>query len=262
MTDRENAVSAVADAGAEYALTHFRTELEVETKSNKSDLVTEIDRTTQDRIVTAIRESFPDDEIVGEENEQRKTVPESGHAWIVDPIDGTQNYVAGMRVWVTSVALVEDGEPTAAVTVAPALSDRYAATSSDVTRNGRSISVSETTDPKAALVASTLRLSNTGADTFGRFARVTADRFGEIRRLGSAQLTLSLVAAGALDAVVGFAPEPNAWDTVAGAYHVRQAGGRVSDLDGREWTPKSRGIVASNGHVHEPLLEAVTATIG
>jgi len=82
--------------------------------------VTEADRAAQRTVIESIRETFPDDAIVGEEEDERKTVPETGAAWVIDPIDGTSNYVRDIRVWGTAVAAVVDGEPVAAATVARA----------------------------------------------------------------------------------------------------------------------------------------------
>ncbi|WP_129115417.1 inositol monophosphatase family protein [Halegenticoccus tardaugens] len=261
MESRDTVAIEAVRTGAAYASEHFRSDLAVEQKSSKTDVVTEIDRSTQHRIISAIDEYFPNDAIVGEEEDERKTVPEDGYAWIIDPIDGTQNYVRGIRAWVTSVAVVRDGEPINAINAAPALCDHYRATPDGTTRNGWSISVSTRTDPETFAVAPTLRWTRANSATVGALADEIVNRFGELRRIGSAQLTLSLVASGAIDAVVAFDPEPNPWDTVAGAYLIDRAGGTVTDVHGDEWTPHSRGLVASNGEAHDALLDAVrTAT--
>ncbi|MFC6823605.1 inositol monophosphatase family protein [Halopelagius fulvigenes] len=259
MTTRETLSVDAAHEGAEYANRHFRSDLTVERKSSKTDVVTDIDRTTQRRVVSVIRDHFPDDAVVGEEEEERKTVPEEGYAWIIDPIDGTQNYTRGMHDWTTSVAVVEDGTPLSAVNVAPARGETYRATENGTRCDGRSVSVTDATDSETFVVAPTLRWTAGNADTVGSLSEILTERFGEVRRLGSAQLTLSMVASGALDAAVAFDEDPNAWDTVAGAYHVTQAGGTVTDLDGDPWRPHARGIVASNGEAHDALLDAVNA---
>ena len=101
---REAVAVEAAETGAEYAFEHFRTDFDIEQKGDKTDLVTEIDRETQRRVISTIRERFPDDAVVGEEEDERKTVPESGYAWVIDPIDGTQNFTRGTNAWVTSVA--------------------------------------------------------------------------------------------------------------------------------------------------------------
>ncbi|WP_254547017.1 inositol monophosphatase family protein [Halomarina pelagica] len=261
MPSRETiAIDAACDA-ADYAQRHFRTALAVERKSGKTDLVTDVDRMTQRRVMSTVEEYFPDDGIVGEEGDERGSVPERGVAWIVDPIDGTGNFVRGIPQWVTSVAVVRDGEPTSSVNVAPALGERYRATADGATRNGQRIAVSRRSDPETFLVGATLRWAAADSAAVGALARAVVDRFGELRRFGSAQLTLSLVASGALDAAVAFSPRPNAWDTVAGAHLVERAGGTVTDLDGDRFTPDGRGIVASNGTAHDEVRSAISEAV-
>lgn len=257
MVTRESAVASIAESGSELAATRFRTAMDVETKSSKVDPVTAADRRTQAHIVERIESTFPDDIIVGEEDDALKTLPDTGTAWIVDPIDGTLNFSRGLRAWVTSVAVVEDRDPIGAANIAPALGDAYVATPDSVTLNGTSLSVSDTADPESFLVGSTLRVQPADHDRIGLVADRVTERFGEFRRIGSAQLTLSLVASGALEAVVGFDAEPNPWDTVGGVYHVRQAGGTVTDLDGNRWEPGGPGLVASNGRCHDAVQAVV-----
>lgn len=124
--DRVTVAERAARAGADVAHGTFRTNIAVEPKG-KNDVVTEVDRTAQRVVIETIHESFPDDTIVGEEADERKTVPEAGRPWVIDPTDGTHNYVRGIRAWGTAVAAVVDGEPVAAATACPALGDVSAA---------------------------------------------------------------------------------------------------------------------------------------
>ena len=261
MVTRESTVESIAENGSELAASQFRTTMSVETKSSKIDPVTAADRATQADIIERIEATFPDDAIVGEEEGALKTIPETGYAWIIDPIDGTLNYSRGLNEWVTSVAVVEGCEPIAAANVAPALGDTYTATAESVTRNETALSVSETTDPESFLVASTLRLQTADHERIGVLADRIIERFGEFRRTGSAQLTLSLVASGSLDAVIGFDMDPKPWDTVGGVFQVRRAGGTVTDLDGDQWTPGGPGLVASNGQCHDAVLAIAQETV-
>lgn len=262
MGRRESEVVSIAESGAELAAERFRTVLQVETKSSQIDPVTEVDRETQSRIVATIEELFPDDTIVAEEDDALKRVPENGYAWVIDPIDGTLNYSRGLGVWVTSVAVIEDQTPIATVNVVPQLNEQYTATSDGATLNGMEISVSETTDPASFLVGSTLRLHTDEHQQFGVLADTVIDRFGEFRRTGSAQLTLSLVASGALDALIGLKQVADPWDTIAGVFHVRQAGGTVTDIHGNQWNPGSEGLVASNGRLHGDVVDVAQETLG
>ncbi|MFB6199090.1 MAG: inositol monophosphatase, partial [Halobacteriaceae archaeon] len=137
-----------AIAGAEVASSHFRTGLEVEMKQGKTDVVTRADRETQRRIIEVLREEFPEDAIVSEEEDELKSVPDSGAAWIIDPIDGTNNFVRDVPIWATSVAVVNDGKTMGAANVLPELEDRYVSDGTDVTLNGTRVTVSDRSDPE------------------------------------------------------------------------------------------------------------------
>lgn len=259
MVSRETAIIDLARSGAEYALDQFRTDFCVEEKSSRTDLVTNADLETQRQIVAEIEESFPSDAIVGEEDDKLKTIPEEKYAWVIDPIDGTHNFAHGMNEWVTSVALVEDSETVSTANVAPALGEEYMSTTNKVARNGRQVSVSDKRDPDIFRVASTLRPKTHGRCAERGMTNEIISRFGELRVLGTAQLTLSSVASGMLDAAIGINPAPSDWDTVAGVHQIRSAGGTVTDIRGNEWTPGGPGLVASNGRIHEELVAVAEA---
>ncbi|HMB51560.1 MAG TPA: inositol monophosphatase [Natronoarchaeum rubrum] len=254
--DPASVAERAARAGGETAAETFRGRLDVETKSNEADLVTQADRAAQRAVLTELRDATPDVPIVAEEADARKEVPAEGPAWIVDPIDGTANYVRGIQFWATSVAAVEDGEPVAAANVLPALGDAYVTDGSTARMNGEPVSVSERSNPAAFAVALTMWWGFTEEGSYGDTIARLGERFGDLRRIGAAQPTLSLVASGALDAAATPIP-PNPWDAVAGVGLVRAAGGVVTDVHGDRWTVDSEGLVASNGRAHDRLVDAV-----
>ena len=260
-TSRRTVALEAARAGASVADAAFRTELVVETKASKTDVVTQADRDAQRAVFEVIEETFPDEPIVGEEADAPKTVPESGPAWIVDPIDGTANFVRGLPLFATAVASVIDGEPVATAIVCPALDDGYRVGTGGPVRNGRPISVSTRSDPEACAVCPTLWWGQGRRGEYSRATRAIVSRFGDLRRFGSAQLELATVAAGGLDATVTNVVA-NPWDTVAGVHLVRAAGGTVTDLDGERWRHDSTGLVASNGAIHEEALAAANEIDG
>jgi myo-inositol-1(or 4)-monophosphatase len=251
---RETALDA-ARAGAAIAQDRFRTELSVETKDGKTDVVTAADRDAQRAVRDRIREAYPDDPVVGEENDLPTTVPPDGPAWIVDPIDGTNNYVREFPTWVTAVAAVVDGEPVASAIVAPELGDTYVAGDDGFTRNETQLTVSDIDNPDSAAVCPTLWWPRDRRDEYSDITTAILTDFGDIRRYGSAQLELAMVASGTLDGVVSNI-RANPWDTVAGAHLLRQAGGTVTDLRETRWQHDSTGLVGSNGRIHEDLLSA------
>ncbi|MEF8829531.1 MAG: inositol monophosphatase [Haloarcula sp.] len=271
MTDashRAAVAERAARAGGVVAREQFRGDLSVESKANKNDLVTATDRDAQRQVVATIREAFPGDRFLCEEDlstlsgpetahdaEAVDSVPDSGAAWVIDPIDGTANYIRGMRLWATSVCAVVDGEPVASATYLPSYGDLYAVGPESATRDGTELSVSDRTDPETFAVAPVGWWDRDDRDEFGRLCSAVGDRFGDVRRLGSFQATLAHVADGALDGLVCTRPM-HPWDTLAGVHMVRQAGGTVTDLDGEPWTHDSDSVVASNGEAHEAFVAA------
>ncbi|WP_254523781.1 inositol monophosphatase family protein [Natrinema caseinilyticum] len=254
-SDRARVAVRAAAEGAAIAADSFRTDLAVENKGTKTDVVTQVDRDAQAAVIETIRNARPDDPIVGEEDDALKEVPESGPAWIVDPIDGTNNYVGGIRAFGTAVAAVDDGEPVGAATVCPALSDTYRVGPAGAFRNDEALSVSDCDDPEAATVCPTFWWDFDRRDQYDAACREVVHRFGDMRRFGCAQFELALVASGALEGALTNL-RANPWDTVAGVQLIRQAGGVVTDLEGERWRHDSTGLVASNGAIHDDLLAA------
>ncbi len=278
---------AAAVVGARRALASFRTDIEAESKDGGVDSVTEADRAAQREVIERIGAAFPDETVVGEEDDASKSVPAEGPAWVVDPIDGTNNYVAGRRVWATSVARVVDGEPVAAATAAPALGDVYLADTetawrepyrqsvaavdersgdpaaveqpaeADVSQRGR-LAVASESDPEQFFVNPLFGVDERHRRECRGVVETVLASFGDLRRLGCAQLVLAGVAAGQLHAAVSTV-ELNDWDTIAGVHLVRLAGGRVTDTAGDRWVPGATGLVASNGEAHDALLSTVTS---
>ena len=267
MTDghhRAAVAERAARAGGAVARKQFRGDLAVETKANKNDVVTETDRDAQAQVVATVREEFPDDPFLCEEELVTRngpapvavdSVPETGPAWVVDPIDGTANFVRGLKTWTTSVAAVSDGEAVGAATYLPAAGDFYGAGPDSVTRDGDSLSVSDRSDPETFAVVPVGWWDTDDRGEFGRLCTAVGEQFGDLRRIGSFQATLAYVAAGALDGAVCTKPT-YPWDTMAGVHLIRRAGGRVTDLDGDRWHPESEGLVASNDEAHDRLLSA------
>ena len=150
-TGRAALARHAAVAGGDVAVDLFRTGVAVERKSEKTDVVTEADRAAQRRVAELLAEEHPDETLVGEEEDALKEIPD-GTAWVVDPIDGTNNYVRELPTWATAVACVVDGEPVAAANALPALGDVYTADGDAAYRNGHEIAVTETTDPEPTVV--------------------------------------------------------------------------------------------------------------
>ena len=264
-TRRAALAERAARAGGVSARGTFREDLAVETKADKNDVVTEADRDAQRQVLATVGQEFPDARVVCEEDvppfgepdvELLDAVPATGDAWVVDPIDGTANYVRGIRFWATSVAALVDGSPVGVATYLPAEQDIYAAGPESVTRNGVTMAVSDRTDPETFGVGLLGRWTQRGGPRGAALFRAASEAFGDVRRFGCMQGTLALVAAGGLDAA--FMPDvPYPWDAIAGVHLVRRAGGVATDLEGEPWADGSEGLVVSNGTRHEAVLAAV-----
>lgn len=261
-TRRAAVAERAARAGGVVARKAFRGDLRVETKANKNDVVTAVDRDAQRQVLATLRQEFPDDVYVCEEEgdgdldgdlDRRDSVPTAGDAWVVDPIDGTANYVREMRFWATSVAAVVDGEPVGAATFLPAEEDLYAAGPESVTLNDDPMTVSERTDPETFAVGLIGWWPLRASERYASLFRAASGQFGDVRRLGCMQGVLALVAGGSLDAA--FMPEqPHPWDSIAGVHLIRRAGGTATDVHGDRWAPDSTGLVVSNGEIHDEVL--------
>lgn len=261
-TRRAAVAERAARAGGVVARKSFRERLRVETKANKNDVVTAADREAQEQVLATLEREFPDDVYVCEEPDdrptegdldRRDTVPASGDAWVVDPIDGTANYVREMRFWATSVAAVVDGDTVGVATFLPAEGDIYAAGPESVTLNDEPTTVSERTDPETFAVGLIGWWPLRASERYASLFRAASGQFGDVRRLGCMQGVLALVAAGSLDAA--FMPEqPHPWDSIAGVHLIRRAGGTATDIFGERWTSESTGLVVSNGKIHDEVL--------
>jgi myo-inositol-1(or 4)-monophosphatase len=223
-----------------------------DTKSSPTDPVTEYDRAAERLIVDAIRQARPDDAIVGEEGATQAGT--SGLRWLVDPIDGTANFVYDLSHWCTSVAVVDDEGPLAGAVYAPVLGELFsAARGGGATLNGAAISCSEVDDLSSALVATGFSYSADRRAVQGdRVARLVRE-VRDIRRLGSAAIDLCLVACGRVDAY--FEEHLNAWDLAAGILIAAEAGAITSDFAGGPAAPAA--TVAAGSGIHSRLLDLI-----
>jgi len=233
----------------EYLKDHLLHELTIEHKG-RIDLVTNIDRQSESRIVTEIERAFPDHGIFAEEGYLKKGV--SPYTWVIDPMDGTTNFIHRIPFFCVSIALLKDREPALGVCCNPMGNETFwAQTGKGAYRNGAHLKVSRTERMIDSLVATGFPYDG---DDIGmlmrRFSRILRKAQG-IRRLGSAALDLCYVASGSLDAFWEQGLKP--WDMAAGVVILREAGGMVSGIDGTPFDLYRGDILASNSRVHEEL---------
>ena len=240
---------ALAQEAAGIALSLFGTDLEIRTKQDRTP-VTEADVGVERMIRARLAERFPDDAVLGEEGGRSGDAP---RVWVIDPIDGTKNFAAGIQIWATLIALLVEETPVLGLASAPALGERYVATrGGGATLNGGPIRVSEATSLDEAFVLAAVESSFLGAPDRAWFVEL-ATTAGRTRGFGDWWAHL-LVARGAAD--VALEPELHVWDYAALVPIVEEAGGRVSTLDG---APLREGgsMLTTNGHLHPEVLSLI-----
>lgn len=225
-------------------------DLEIDTKSSETDLVTKVDKLCEAKIREIIYESFPDHVVLGEEQGQTGS---ASHRWIVDPLDGTLNYAHGFPFYCVSIALEIDSDVKVGVVLDSTRDELFTAIKGQgAFLNGVPIQTSsEDVLIKSMLATGFAYSENTISENVAIFGRVH-HKVRSIRRPGAAALDLCYVACGRLD---GFWElRLNAWDVAAGVLLVQEAGGKVTDKSGGKYRLDDKVIIASNGPVHDKLV--------
>jgi myo-inositol-1(or 4)-monophosphatase len=252
---RELAVAAASAAGDLVARAHANPgTLTAEVKS-PGDYVTEVDRAAEEAAIRVLRDGAPDIAILAEESGGTR----HQRMWVVDPVDGTTNFLRGFPVVGVSVALVEDGRPVVGAIAAPLLGDAWSAAEGQgaLDRQGRRLAVS--THSGSGVVATGFPFRR--KERLRRYLPVMSaalHRFEDLRRAGAASLDLAYVASGAFDGF--FELGLSLWDIAAGALLVREAGGVVTDWAGDpDAVFVSGDILAGTPAWHAAMLEIVAA---
>lgn len=237
-----------ATAAGEIALHYFRSNLTVETKADRTP-VTRADRECESKIVELLAARFPEIGFLGEEHGER---PGQRNArWIIDPIDGTKNFIRGIPFFAVLIALEEEGEITAGVMYAPALQDLlYARTGQGAFANGRQVRVSEVNELSDAMLIHGGLKDLKVRPCWPSFLRLV-DGTARQRGFGDA-LGHSVVICGQAEVVLE--PEIKPWDVAATKILVTEAGGRFSSFDGSPSIYAGNAVI-SNGRVHDQVVK-------
>jgi myo-inositol-1(or 4)-monophosphatase len=226
----------------------------------KNDFVSEVDHAAEDAILSTLREAYPDHGVLAEESGAHGAKAE--YVWIVDPLDGTTNFLHGVPQYCVSIALTHRGQLQQAVVFDVNRSELFTATrGAGAFLNDRRIRVSRTDKLDNALIATGFPFKEVGhIDEYLRMLRNMMVIAAGVRRPGAAALDLAWVAAGRTDGFweLGLSP----WDMAAGALLVREAGGLVGDLAGEDTFLQNGRIVASNGKIFGAMLKALNAPAG
>ena len=223
-------------------------------EKQQMDFVSEVDKLAEAEIVKELRRAYPDHAILAEESGATGKGPLT---WVIDPLDGTHNYLRGIPHFCVSIALLEKGVPIHAVVFDPLRDELYTASKGDgAYLNDRRMRVSKRENLGGAMIA-------TGFPFRQRehlvpqldMTRAILGQAEDIRRSGSAALDLAYVAAGRYDGYFEIGLKP--WDMAAGVLLVHEAGGRYCDFAGRDGIPASGNLIAGNLNVAKAMVEAI-----
>ncbi|MGV0157943.1 inositol monophosphatase family protein [Mycobacterium colombiense] len=227
------------------------------------DTVTDVDLAIQRDIAAYLAQTTPDIALLAEESERQPEIETSEWLWVLDPIDGTSNFVHGLPMCAVSLALLHSGRTVVAVTHAPLLGKTYhAIEGKGAFVNGQRITASATDSLSGAIVSLGDYAVGHDAGLLNqhRLALTTelVPRVERIRMIGAATLDLAFVAEGALDACVMMSNKP--WDTAAGTLIAREAGARLTDAQGNPHTHSSASTIVTSPGIAEQLATVIRNT--
>lgn len=251
------AIKAARAAGAIINRASLDVELLTVSAKSHNDFVTEVDRAAEEVIIDTILEAYPGHGILAEESGRSRGAKHSDYVWIIDPLDGTTNFLHGFPQYAVSIAMAHKGVLTHAVVYDPGRNDLFTASKgAGAYLNDTRIRVSKRAHLQPSLIGTGFpyrQLDNLEA-YLGMMRDIIKNTAG-IRRAGSASLDLAYVAAGRLDAFweLGLSK----WDIAAGALLITEAGGLVGDLQGNDGFLDSGNIIAGNPKVFAQLLPLI-----
>jgi len=223
-------------------------------QKGRHDLVTEVDYLCEQEIIRIIKSKFPDHDFLAEESGATQG-SSSPSKWIIDPLDGTINYAHGFPCYCTSIGLEHEGEVIVGVVYAPCMDELFVAEKGrGATLNFEPISVSTITELKDSLLVTgfTPEVVHSDDDNIGHF-RNFMKASQAVRRPGSAAIDICYTAMGRFEGFWEY--KLHAWDVAAGFLIIIEAGGRATRLDGNPLSIYDRQILASNGLVHDEMVQ-------
>ncbi len=224
-------------------------------KKGEHDFVTYVDKTAEQKIVNQLKTILPEAGFIAEENSEKRVDKDT--MWIIDPLDGTTNYIHGMSPFAISIALMEKQELVGGVVYEVGLDECfYAWKNGKAYMNGQPIKVSDKPTLKDALLATGFPYYDySRLESFMDSLSYLIQNTHGVRRLGTAATDLIYVACGRLEGFYEYGLSP--WDVAAGAFIVQQAGGKVCDYKGETNYIFGKEIIATNAHIHDEFLDVV-----
>ncbi len=261
-------LSELAEAAAQAAriggavLKHYfgQTTIAQATAKRPFDFVSAADKASEQAICAFIKDHFPADTIYAEEESRQEAG--DGNRWIIDPLDGTTNFLHGYPMFSVSVAVEREGQVIVGAVLDPLRDELFVAERGrGAYLNGKRLHVSPTSDPARCLLATGFPFrAKELLQPYLRTFALLFEQVSGIRRAGSAALDLAYVACGRCEGFweLGLAP----WDIAAGELLIHEAGGRVTDFVGNPSAVWTGNVVASNGHIHDLILETIVSVFG
>jgi len=246
------AIRAALTAG-DYLLKNFyHNHRDRATFKTKHEIATRTDLGAEKIILGLIKKYFPEHQVLSEES--GKNQKKSSYLWVIDPLDGTTNYSMQNPIFSTSIGLFYKNEIILGVVYAPLLGELFVAEKDKrATLNGKKIHVSKTSNFHKSLLTFCHGHREKDIKRAIKAYNFFKLKGFDTRQLGSAALEMCFVAAGRTESIM--IPGAHPWDVAAGTLIVREAGGKVTDFQGKDWNLKSSDILASNGKVHHQLLK-------
>lgn len=223
-------------------------------KKGHNDFVSEVDRAAEQAIIETILEAYPKHAILAEES---GSFGDSEYTWIIDPLDGTTNFLHGFQQYAVSIALMHKGIVTQAVVYDPCRNDLFTATRGvGAFLNDRRLRVSKVRELSDALIGTGFPYTDfSNLDTYLAMFREMTQKAAGVRRPGAASLDLAYVASGNFDGFFEFALKPH--DMAAGALLITEAGGLVTDFNGEEKYMESGNVLCGNPRVFGQMLQII-----
>jgi len=250
-----NVAVRAARAAGQIILRHMnRLESLAVVEKQQLDFVSEVDRMAEAEIIRELKRAYPRHAILAEES---GATGASKNTWVIDPLDGTHNYLRGFPHFSVSIALLEHGDPIIGVVLDPLRNEIFTASKGDgAFVNDRRIRVGKREGLEGALLGTGFPFrQRTHLEAQLGMTRALLQRAEDIRRTGSAALDIAYVAAGRLDGFYEIGLKP--WDMAAGCLLVREAGGKHCDFVGRDGMPESGNLLAGNIKVVDAMVKAI-----
>ena len=251
---KEVLFSATKEAG-EIILRYFDGTFKIDHKEGINNLVTEVDKLAEDKIIKVIRATFPAHSIISEE--VGELIKPSDYQWIIDPIDGTVNFAHGIPICCVSIGLLYQDELIMGTVFNPMMNELFfAEKGKGATLNGKPIGVSSKSDFNTAFLVTGFPYNwpDGPEHPIKVFEKLILEGL-PIRRLGSAAIDLCWVACGRFDGFWEY--NLQAWDVAAGYLIVQEAGGKITDFDGAPANVFTKQTLATNGLIHDAMLKVI-----